>query len=960
MRYDPHETEEQVLKFWQEQRIYEKVKEKNAKGKKFYFLQGPPYTSGRIHIGHAWNNALKDIVLRYKRMQGFDVWDRAGYDMHGLPVENKVQEMLGIKEKKEILSYGIAKFVEKCKELAMKNAELMNQDLWRVGVWLDYNNAYMPITREFIEGEWWFIKLAFEQGRLYKGKKIMHWCASCETSLAKHELEYKKVKENSIFVKLKIKGKDDEYLVVWTTTPWTLAFNLGIMVNPELDYVKVIVEHDGREEKWIIAKALANMFLGGLLGKSYKIVEEFKGKELEGIEYVPPFYEELDEIYNEIKKRQEKAWTVLLSAEYVDLSAGTGLVHCAPGCGPEDHEVGKKYGLEAFNRIDERGIFYDMQEFSGLKAKEDDAKFIERLRDKGLLIAETEVEHDYAHCWRCKNPVVFRPTEQWFLRLEDLRDKLLELNKDVYWHPKFAKKNYELWTESLRDNSITRQRFWGTPVPIWECSCGNIEVIGSIKELEEKAGELPEDLHRPYIDEITIKCNRCGKDMKRVPDVIDVWIDSGTTSWNCLDWPQNKELLAKLFPADLVLEATEQIKLWFSMLQICSAIAFNRTAYKNVYVHGMILDWQGMKMSKSLGNVVSPFEVIDKYGADTLRYYLCETDAGENANFSWQAVETKHRNLNVLWNIQNYVYDLASQLNLNPEELSEKDVKLGIEECYILSRMNSTIKKVTALFERYRIDDVIPEIERLFLELSRGYIQLVRDKAAGSNDEKKTVLYTTYVVYKNIVKMFATVAPFITEAIWQNLREKFGLREESVHLCEWPKSDNEKINEKLEKEVEHAKRIIEVGMAERDKHGIGLRWPLKKATITLTPEVKLSKEILELVKKQLNVKEIEIQRGKALDVALDTQLTPELEAEGFAREVARHVQIARKKAGLVKTDKIKLEVECSEVLAEKLKKFEEMLKERTNAEEVIFKNLDKWKHEGKIRDEEIKINFEKI
>jgi len=831
------EREEQVLKFWEKNKIYEKIKKKNSKGKKFYFLQGPPYTSGRIHIGHAWNNSMKDLVMRYKRMRGFNVWDRAGYDMHGLPTENAVQKKLKIRDKLGIEEFGVEKFIKECIKFSSENAKLMDKDLWRLGVWMDYKNAYWPIKNDFIEGEWWLIKKAWEQKRLYKGKKIMQWCANCETSLAKHELEYKNLNENSIFLKFKVKNKKDEFLVIWTTTPWTIPFNLAVMVNPSIDYVKAEVNTGKRKEKWIVAKALANSFIKSVAEKKFKIVEEFKGRKIEGLEYEHPFYKQLKKKYDGLKKRWKNVHTVILSERYVDTSAGSGLVHSAPGCGPEDFEVCKEYGIDAFNEISEKGVFQEMGEFSGLVAKKDDKKFVEALEKSGSLIAQTLVEHEYAHCWRCHKPVVFRATEQWFMKIEDLIPKLLKSNKSVGWQPEFTSKNYDLWIENLKDNGITRQRYWGCPVPVWECSCGNIEVIGSREDIKKKGGKAPKDLHKPWIDDVKLKCDKCNGKMKRIPDIIDVWVDSGTASWNCLDYPSTKKNFS-LFPADFILEATEQIKLWFSMLQMCSAIAFGKSCYKNVYCHGMILDYQGTKMSKSIGNIISPYEVVDKHGADILRYYMCGTPAGQNINFNWEEVRIKEKNLNVFSNLSRFLIDLRRQ--------TKPDKKLDLEEKYIISRKNSAIKRITELMESYRIDEIIKEIENLFLDLSRVYIRLVREKSSSKDVGK--VLTAVEEVYIDTVKVFSIVSPFITERVWGRLNEAGIVKEESVHLSSWPKVDVKKIDEKLENDFKAALNVIEVGMARRDEAQIGLKWPLAKASVTA--DKKISKDLQKIIARQ--------------------------------------------------------------------------------------------------------------
>lgn len=1041
--YQFKESEEAVLALWKKEKLLDTLRKRNSKGKPFYFLQGPPYTSGRLHIAHAWNNALKDIVLRYKRMQGFNVWDRAGYDMHGLPTENKVQDKLKLKYKEDIIIHGMEPFIEECRKFCVDNAKLMDQDLERLGVTMDFKNAYYPIDNEFIEGEWWFIKKAHEQNRLYKGKKIMHWCASCETSLAKHELEYENDTDTSIFLKFKVKNTPNEYLLVWTTTPWTIPYNLGVMVNPELEYVKVRVGG----EFWILAKALAGVFIQSVMGLKLEIVDEFMGETLEGVHYEHPLEKELSEQYALIRKNSPKLHSVLLSTEYVDTTAGTGLVHCAPGCGPEDFEIGKKYGLPAFNHLNEKGQFEDMGPFNGWVAKTDDKKFIDHFKDIGCVLETTPVEHEYAHCWRCHKPVVFRATEQWFLKIEDLIPRMIELNKEVHWEPKFAAAQFDSWIAALKDNAISRQRFWGCPVPIWVNNDDpkDILVIGSVAELKKYAKNVPKDLHRPYIDEVVLEKN--GKKYARVPDVIDVWIDSGTTSWNCLYFPSKKEYFDQLYPADFILEATEQIRLWFSMLLICSTIAFNKHCYKNVFCHGMILDYQGMKMSKSLGNIISPYEVIDKHGADILRYYMCQTRAGENINFSWDEVKQKQRNLTVLWNVHNFLMDYCADNEINPAKLDAKvmQTQLDTEEKYIMSLMHSTIQKVTELLDAYRIDEVIGEIESLFLALSRVYMQLTRDKAStGTVEEKEVVAYTIYTVLKNALLLFAPVAPFITETAHQNFNKAFGNAEKSVHMESWPVADVKLIDHELEQSMDTYLVAVQSILAAREKAQLGLRWPLKEL-IVVTKEaavIKALETVEDLIKVQTNVKSIAIQptlpglkekimpnHGKlgpafgelmpkiiaqlivessatilnhfAKDgkfvltvdrkkvdllpehvtvqrevpagfvqgefkggfVYLNVERTDELEAEGYAREIMRRIQAARKTAGLKKTDRISLFVQTEEEIAGQLKQFEPMMKEKVGAEHMKISHLGPGKEHvhsavEKVKSIEFKIFFD--
>ncbi len=749
--YSFKEVEESVLKFWEKESIYKKAVEKNKKGKPFYFLQGPPYTSGRLHMGHAWNNSLKDILLRYKRMNGFNVWDRAAYDMHGLPTEHKVQQELNLKTKEEILAYGVKNFAKACYDFSTEKAALMSKDLWRLGIWMDYKNALLPVKNQFIEGVWWLVKKAEENNRLYKGKRTLSWCASCSTALAKHEQIYKELTEDSIFVKFKIQGKKNEYLIIWTTTPWTLAFNLAVMVNPEMDYVRAKV--DG--EVWYLAKGLVGPFVQSVLNKKYKIVEEMKGEKMEGMEYEHPWSEDIQE-FQKIKKAHPKTHTVVLSSEYVSLKAGTGLVHCAPGCGPEDFEVGHKNNIPPYNAIDENGIFSEsMGKFAGFQAKKDDFKFIELLKSKNALVAMTEVQHDYAHCERCKNPVVFRVTEQWFFKVEDLKESMLAANGKIHWVPEAGKNAFDSWLKNLRDNSITKQRFWGVPAPIWVCTkCNYYIVVGSVEELKQFTKDIPENLHKPWIDEVMFSC-RCGGEMRRNPDVLDVWIDAGSISWNCLDYPKRKDLFEKLFPPDFILEAKEQVRGWFNLLMVSSFVAMDKPSFKNVYMHGMLTDVEGVKMSKSLGNVISPYEMIDKFGADTLRYYMCSTAAGEDISFSWEEAKLRYKNLSILWNIHQYLLDYSKGAHVK-EKIPLN--KLKIEDKYILSKLHSAIKNITALYETYEIDAANDLAAGIFLELSRTYIQLTRERI-NDEDEKEAVLAVIFHVLRKTLKLFSVVAP---------------------------------------------------------------------------------------------------------------------------------------------------------------------------------------------------------
>lgn len=864
-RYDPKIVEQEVLDFWSKNKIYQKAKDKNKGKKPFYFLDGPPYTSGSVHIGTAWNKSLKDMFLRYKRMRGFDVWDRAGYDMHGLPTEHKVQDKFNVHLKEDIVKFGVAKFVKECENLCVANMHNMSKDFKRMGVWMDFDNPYQSIKKEFIEGEWWLIKQAHEKSRLYESLRTMTWCANCETSVAKHELEYETLKENSIFVKFKVKNptsSQKEFLIIWTTTPWTIPFNLAVMVNPELDYVRAKVD----DEVWIVSKALSAMVISAVAGKSFKILEEFKGEKLDALEYEHPFADVIKD-YAALKKSAVRVHTVVLSSQYVDTSAGSGLVHCAPGCGPEDYEVGHKNGIPAFNTIDEAGAFpASMGEFAGFVAKKDDVKFIEALKKRGALLETTQVEHEYAHCWRCHKPVIFRTSKQWFFKVEDLKDKMIAANKDIKWVPDAAFNAFDSWLKNLRDNSISKQNFWGTPLPVWRCgSCGKYDVMGSVAELEQKSGAKVTELHKPWIDEVEISCE-CGKKKKRVPDILDVWVDAGTTSWNCLDFPQKKDLFEKLFPAEFILEGKDQIRGWFNLLMVASMIALGKPSFKSVYMHGFIQDALGRKMSKSLGNYILPAEVIDQYGADTLRYYMIGATApGLDMNYNHEDAKLKNKNLGVFWNINNFLVDLCKNSQVNPSKLDAKSMHetFAVEEDYIFSRLHSSIKQVNECFESHKLNEVPLVIENLLLDLSRTYIQLVRDKSSvGSAEEKQVVAYVIYSVFLNSLKMFATVAPFVSEKMYQNLKSAFGLGVESIHLFDWPLCEEKLIDDLLERNVVVAQSVVQSVLACREKAQLSVRWPLKNIeVVTVDESVESAVEAMEdLIKLQGNVKEIHVHK----------------------------------------------------------------------------------------------------
>ncbi|MEM7825762.1 MAG: isoleucine--tRNA ligase, partial [Candidatus Aenigmatarchaeota archaeon] len=606
------EKEEQILKFWEEKRIYERLKELRKEGKKFFFLDGPPYATGSIHVGTAFNKVIKDCFLRFFRMQDLNVWDQPGYDCHGVPIENKVEKKLEFKSKKDIESFGIENFIKECKKFATQFIDTMSNQFKNLGVWMDWKNPYLTLTNDYIEGAWFTFKKAFEKGLLYKGSYPVHVCPFCQTVVAYNEIEYAKVTDTSVYVKFKVKNKENEFLLIWTTTCWTLPSNTGVMVKPDAEYARVKVE----DEIFIIAKQLVENVLNKVGIKDFEILEVLKGKDLEGLRYEPPLKGSFPFI-----EKLENAFRVVLSDQFVTLEEGTGLVHTAPGHGQEDYKIGLETGLPAVSPVKMDGTYDETcGEYSGIFVKDADKKIIEELRKRGLLFHEEKITHDYPLCWRCDSPLLLILASQWFFRVTGIREKLLKENEKIKWVPDWAKQRFKNWLESLGDWPISRQRYWGIPLPIWVCeNCENVKVIGSIKELPF----VPEDLHKPYVDKILLDCEKCGKKMKRVPDVLDVWFDSGVAPWASLGYPGKKELFEKMFPADFILEGPDQIRGWWNSLLITSVMTFDKASFKSVLFHGFVLDVHGLKMSKSVGNIVTTEEVIEKYGRDVLRlYYL--------------------------------------------------------------------------------------------------------------------------------------------------------------------------------------------------------------------------------------------------------------------------------------------------------------------------------------------------
>ncbi|HTY52226.1 MAG TPA: isoleucine--tRNA ligase, partial [Methanomicrobiales archaeon] len=644
--YQAGEVEPAVREFWKREGIYRRLREMRTGGKPFFFVDGPPYTTGNIHLGTAWNKILKDAIVRYHRLKGRHVIERAGYDMHGLPIEVKVEHQLGFSSKKEIERFGIGAFIDECRRFALANEKVMSDQFRALGVWLDFDDPYLTVTPGYIEAAWWTLARAGERGMLEKGHRVVNWCPRCETAIADSEVEYWDRKDPSIFVKFQVKGRKGEFLVIWTTTPWTLPANVAAAVMPGAIYAKVRAQKDGKSEVLWMADDLVDQVLRKGRYQEFEVLDKVPGSDLVGLEYESP-------LAGRVPFQREYSHRVT-EADFVTLE-NTGIVHIAPGHGWDDYLLGMKEKLPVFCPVDGTGRFtHDGGAYAGVFVKEADAMVLEDLGD--TLMAKGEVVHRYGHCWRCKTPIIFRATEQWFLKASEIREKMLAECAAVTWYPGWAgSARFYDWLKEARDWCISRQRYWGIPIPIWECgTCKHHKVIGTIAELEQLSGVKVPDPHRPHVDCITIPCS-CGGTMHRVEDIFDVWFDSAVASWATLGFPGKREAFDAYWPADFITEGQDQTRGWFYSQLGASVIAFSRSPYRSVLMHGFALDAEGRKMSKSLGNVVAPEEVIGKAGVDVLRLYILSANAPwDDLKFNWEGVKTVNRTVNILWNVYRF------------------------------------------------------------------------------------------------------------------------------------------------------------------------------------------------------------------------------------------------------------------------------------------------------------------
>ena len=843
------EREKKVEKFWEENQIFEKSIESRKQGETYTFYDGPPTANGKPHIGHVLTRVIKDMIPRYRTMKGYMVPRKAGWDTHGLPVELEVEKLLGLDGKEQIEEYGLEPFIKHCKESVWKYKGMWEDFSATVGFWADMEHPYVTYENDFIESEWWALKQIWEKGLLYKGYKIVPYCPRCGTPLSSHEVAqgYKDVKERSAIAKFKVKG-EDAYILAWTTTPWTLPSNVALCVNPNERYVKVKTE-DGFT--YYLAKELCDTVLGE--GK-YEILESYVGTDLEYKEYEPLFP------FVELK---QKAYYVVCDT-YVTLTDGTGVVHIAPAFGEDDSKVGRKYDLPFLQLVDAKGEMTKETPWAGTFCKKADPLVLKDLEERGLLFSAPLFEHSYPHCWRCDTPLIYYARESWFIKMTAVKEDLIRNNNTINWIPEsIGKGRFGDWLENVQDWGISRNRYWGTPLNIWECECGHMHSIGSIEELKSMSDNCPDniELHRPYIDAVTIKCPKCGKEMHRVPEVIDCWFDSGSMPFAQHHYPfENKELFEQQFPANFISEAVDQTRGWFYSLLAISTLIFNKAPYKNVIVLGHVQDENGQKMSKSKGNAVDPFEALETYGADAIRWYFYINSAPWLPNrFHGKAVQEGQRKfMGTLWNTYAFFVLYANIDQFDPTKYQLEYDKLPVMDKWLLSKMNTLIQEVDNNLGNYKIPEAARALQNFVDEMSNWYVRRSRERfwAKGMEQDKINAYMTLYTALVTVAKVAAPMIPFMTEDIYQNLvRNIDPTAPESIHLCDFPTAKTEWIDKELENDMEEVLEIVVMGRACRNEANIKNRQPIGKMFVKA--EKALPQFFADIIKDELNVKELD-------------------------------------------------------------------------------------------------------
>lgn len=838
--------EKEVEKFWEDREIFKKSMENRKEGETYTFYDGPPTANGKPHIGHVLTRVIKDMIPRYRTMKGYDVPRKAGWDTHGLPVELEVEKALGLDGKEQIEEYGLEPFMKYCKESVWKYKGMWEDFSKTVGFWADMDDPYVTYENNYIESEWWALKQIWEKRLLYKGFKIVPYCPRCGTPLSSHEVAqgYKDVKERSAIVRFKVKG-EDAYILAWTTTPWTLPSNVGLCVNPNETYVKV----KSGDYTYYMAEALCEK----VLGEEYDVLETYVGKDLEYKEYEPLF---------DFVQPEKKAYFVTCDT-YVTLTDGTGVVHIAPAFGEDDSKVGRKYDLPFVQLVNAAGEMTKETKWEGVFCKKADHMILTDLEERGLLFSAPTFEHSYPHCWRCDTPLIYYARESWFIKMTDVKEDLIRNNNTINWIPEsIGKGRFGDWLENVQDWGISRNRYWGTPLNVWECECGHQHAIGSIEELKKMSNNCPDEieLHRPYIDAVTITCPECEKQMKRVPEVIDCWFDSGSMPFAQHHYPfENKELFEQQFPANFISEAVDQTRGWFYSLLAISTLIFNKAPYKNVIVLGHVQDENGQKMSKSKGNAVDPFESLKTYGADAIRWYFYINSAPWLPNrFHGKAVmEGQRKFMGTLWNTYAFFVLYGNIDEFDPTKYTLDYDKLPVMDKWLLSKLNTLVKTVDNCLENYQIPESARALQEFVDDMSNWYVRRSRERfwAKGMEQDKINAYMSLYTALVTVSKVAAPLIPFMTEQIYQNLVCSVDkTAPESIHLCDYPEVKESFMDQQLEDNMDEVLKIVVMGRAARNTANIKNRQPIGQMFVKAPHTLPVFYQ--EIIEEELNVKKV--------------------------------------------------------------------------------------------------------
>jgi isoleucyl-tRNA synthetase len=1014
--YNPQKLEKDVSDHWQNNNIKQKVRESTEENEPFFLIDGPPYLNGSPHVGHMQGKVLKDVMLRFKQMQGYDVHDQAGFDTHGLPNELATEEHLGIEDKNEIGdSISAKKFIEECRKRATSAKDDWQTVMEDLAIWQDFEDPYMTYDPDYIETAWWLLQKTDEQDLLYEGRKPIHWCPRCQTSLSGYEVtdEYQEIEDIAVFAKFPLENREEK-LVIWTTTPWTIPSNMAVFTHP--DYQYAVVEAEG--EKLIIAEQLVERVMEkkGLEEDEYSIERTMIGSDLKGLKYETPF---IDEIPRQQELDEEDGvHRVNNSEELVTLEDGTGLVHAATGHGPEDYEETRPLGLPVFSPLDSEGNYTEEAgELEGENVLEVDPQVVEMLEDKGLLLHSESFRHEYPHCWRCKTELIYRAADQWFIRNEEVKNRMLDENEDVDWVPESAQKRFHNFVSESPDWCISRQNYWGIPIPIWVCdSCGEKEIIGSFDQLEEKVGELPEDFdpHKHVVDDISWECE-CGGEYERIPDIFDVWFDSGIAPFASLHYPFEELPFEDMWPMDFITEASDQIRGWFYSLMFTGILGFDEAPYEKVLFQGYVLDAEGEKMSKSLGNVVDPAEQLEEYGADLPRFYqLRLAPPWEQKNYDPEEIENEiYRLFSVYWNTKNFLETHGGEVS-RPD-----DSEFQVEDEWVLSKLNTLTADAPQKMDDCMFHEISRDLEKFVLEdVSRWYLKKVRERIKNGD---KAATWTLERVLEKTNLMFAPFAPYITEKVYQDL----GGQEESVHMESYPEPEDQWVDVDLEESMELAREIVEKTQKLRDEEEYNLRWPARRLVISTDDKTRESlsrledlitdmanleeleygsvsseysakpdysslgpkfgdsaDEVADLIKElehdqieQIqSVGEIEIdgyvveeddvktRRTTSEDISskefssgeiyLDTQMNEEIREKALVNELIRAIQQKRKEEGLDVEDQVRIHVEDQELASD----YSDKIRKRVNVAELV-KTEQKYSGFGEFKDRKIHFSF---